>query len=91
MGLNALLSASRILITTPLKELNKSCDADQNIEVLRILREQGINIVGDFIVSPDSDHSLFDNLERCLDENPNHESQPRLLHEGKCGHADQVA
>ena len=28
------------------------------------MKEVGINIVGDFIVSPDNDHSDFDNLER---------------------------
>ncbi len=50
--------------------LNKSNSAAMNRDAIAILRELGITIVGDFIVSPDYEESRFTDLTRYLEENP---------------------
>jgi len=53
-----------------LKALNKANSVAINREALAILKEIGIGVVGDYIVSPDYGHADFDNLLRELQEHP---------------------
>jgi radical SAM superfamily enzyme YgiQ (UPF0313 family) len=53
-----------------LKALNKANSVAVNREALAILKEIGIGVVGDYIVSPDYDHADFDNLLRELEQHP---------------------
>ena len=53
-----------------LSDMNKASSVAQNREAIRILREMGITIVGDFIVSPDYGHAEFDQLLKFIEQNP---------------------
>jgi hopanoid C-3 methylase len=53
-----------------LGRMNKVNTAAVNREAVTILRELGITIVGDFILSPDYSEADFDALGRYLEENP---------------------
>ncbi|HBT83413.1 MAG TPA: B12-binding domain-containing radical SAM protein [Desulfuromonas sp.] len=53
-----------------LAQLNKANSVAVNREALAILRDVGISVVGDYIVSPDYDHADFDNLLRYMQDNP---------------------
>jgi len=53
-----------------LGNLDKRNSAANNREAIRILREMGVTIVGDFIIDPDFDEQQFDDLARYLEENP---------------------
>ena len=53
-----------------LAQLNKANSVAVNREALAILRDIGISVVGDYIVSPDYDHADFDNLLRYMQDNP---------------------
>lgn len=46
-----------------LDSFEKRNSAAQNIEAIRILKDLGIRIIGDFIVSPDYTHADFDRLD----------------------------
>ncbi|MFO7714317.1 B12-binding domain-containing radical SAM protein [Desulfosarcina sp.] len=48
--------------------LNKRNTVHNNIEAIRILKNLGIRIVGDFIVSPDYADADFDRLERFIEQ-----------------------
>jgi radical SAM superfamily enzyme YgiQ (UPF0313 family) len=50
--------------------MNKASTAAVNREAIRILRQIGLTIVGDFIVSPDYDERRFDALAAWTDDNP---------------------
>ncbi len=50
--------------------MNKANSVGANLEAIKILKDLGITIVGDFIVSPDYDHGDFDRLQQFLVQNP---------------------
>ncbi len=51
-----------------LKRLNKRSTVAQNIAALAVLKELGLRVVGDFIVSPDYTEADFEALERFVGE-----------------------
>lgn len=51
-----------------LKQYNKRTDVATNIAAIGILKEIGIRIVGDFVVSPDYTHKEFKELEGFVNE-----------------------
>lgn len=53
-----------------LKMLNKKTKFDVNVEALQILASIGINVIGDFIISPDYTEKEFDDLDQFIDSNP---------------------
>ena len=69
-GLRTVVIGFEEITDAGLSAMNKANGVAENREAIRILRELGITIVGDFIVSPDYDHADFDNLLGFLAENP---------------------
>ena len=69
-GLRTVVIGFEEITDAGLSAMNKANGVAENREAIRILRELGITIVGDFIVSPDYDHADFDNLLGFLEENP---------------------
>jgi radical SAM superfamily enzyme YgiQ (UPF0313 family) len=69
-GLRSVVIGFEEICDSGLTQLNKANTVAVNREAIGILRELGIRIVGDFIVSPDYEHTDFDRLQRYLDENP---------------------
>lgn len=69
-GLRSVVIGFEEISETGLSRMNKANTVAANIEAISILRQLGIRIVGDFIVSPDYDHNDFDNLIRFLEANP---------------------
>ncbi|MGL1930630.1 MAG: B12-binding domain-containing radical SAM protein [Desulfotalea sp.] len=53
-----------------LQMLNKKSKFDINVEALQILESIGINVIGDFIISPDYTEKEFDELDAFIDSNP---------------------
>lgn len=51
-----------------LKQYNKRSDVATNIAAMGILREIGIRIIGDFVVSPDYTHKEYEQLETFVNE-----------------------
>jgi radical SAM superfamily enzyme YgiQ (UPF0313 family) len=70
VGLRSVVVGFEEINDSGLQKLNKNNQALHNTEAIRVLHEIGVTIVGDFIVSPDYEHSDFDLLERYLDDNP---------------------
>jgi len=69
-GLRSVVIGFEEIGDTRLGLLNKQNSAENNREAIRILKEMGISIVGDFIVDPDFDEAQFEALGRYLEENP---------------------
>lgn len=69
-GLRTVVIGFEEISDSGLSQLNKANSVAVNREALGILREIGIGVVGDYIVSPDYDHADFDALERYIAENP---------------------
>lgn len=69
IGLRSVIVGFENINNEGLEALNKGNTAYHNTEAIRILHEIGVSIVGDFIVSPDYDHTDFDLLEQYLADN----------------------
>jgi hopanoid C-3 methylase len=69
-GLRSVIIGFEEIDDQALGRLNKANTAAVNREAVAILRELGITIVGDFILSPDYEETDFDALGRYLEENP---------------------
>lgn len=67
-GLRSVIIGFEEISDLRLNRINKSNKVSVNTEAIRILKEMGITIVGDFIVSPDYDGDDFERLARYLDE-----------------------
>jgi radical SAM superfamily enzyme YgiQ (UPF0313 family) len=70
VGLRAVVVGFEETDDRALGAMNKANSSAVNREAVAVLKEIGLTIVGDYIVSPDYDESRFDALERYLDENP---------------------
>ncbi len=70
LGLRTVVIGFEEITDLGLSGMNKANSVAQNREAIRILRDMGITIVGDFIVDPGYDHADFDNLLRFIGENP---------------------
>ena len=62
-----------------LEDFNKKTDVQTNIAALRILKEIGIKVIGDFIVSPDYTDEDFEALEAFVENNPIDLPLPAIL------------
>jgi radical SAM superfamily enzyme YgiQ (UPF0313 family) len=62
-----------------LKRLNKRSSVAQNIAAIAVLKELGLRVVGDFIVSPDYTEGDFEALERFVDAHPVDLPLPSIL------------
>ncbi len=69
-GLRSVIIGFEEISDKRLDLINKSNKVHVNTEAIRILKEMGITIVGDFIVSPDYEPAEFERLARYLDDNP---------------------
>ncbi|MBE0596881.1 MAG: cobalamin B12-binding domain-containing protein [Desulfuromonadales bacterium] len=69
-GLRSVVIGFEEICDSGLAQLNKANSVAVNQEAIGLLREIGITIVGDFIVSPDYGHADFDRLLRYLEANP---------------------
>ncbi|MFA5514761.1 MAG: cobalamin-dependent protein [Desulfuromonadales bacterium] len=69
-GLRSVVIGFEEICDSGLAELNKANSVAANLEAVDILRDLGITIVGDFIVSPDYEHADFDRLLRHLQDHP---------------------
>lgn len=69
-GLRTVVIGFEEITDAGLSAMNKANGVKENREAIRILREMGITIVGDFIVDPQYDHRDFDALLGFLAENP---------------------
>jgi hopanoid C-3 methylase len=69
-GLRTVVIGFEEISDSSLEGMNKANREAVNREAIAILREIGITIVGDFIVSPDYDHADFDALIAYLQANP---------------------
>ncbi len=67
-GLRSVVIGFEEIADDDLARMNKASDVAANDEAVSILKELGISIVGDFIVSPDYDEQRFDALERYISE-----------------------
>lgn len=67
-GLRSVVIGFEEIADDDLARMNKASDVAANDEAVSILKELGISIVGDFIVSPDYDEARFDALERYISE-----------------------
>lgn len=66
-GLSAVVIGFEEIDNERLKSMNKESSYFQNLEALKILNEIGINVIGDFIISPDYDYSDFEKLAKFID------------------------
>ena len=62
-----------------LANFNKKTDVETNIAALEILKEIGIKVIGDFIVSPDYTEEDFEALEVFVENNPIDLPLPAIL------------
>ena len=69
-GLRTVVIGFEEISDSGLEGMNKANREAVNREAIAILRKIGITIVGDFIVSPNYDHSDFDALTAYLQANP---------------------
>lgn len=67
-GLAAVVIGFEEISDERLKQYNKRNNVASNIAAIGILREIGIRIIGDFIVSPDYTHKEFEQLEDFVNE-----------------------
>jgi radical SAM superfamily enzyme YgiQ (UPF0313 family) len=70
IGLRAVIIGFEEVNDRALDGMNKASSAAVNREAIRILRQIGLTIVGDFIVSPEYNERRFDALAAWTDENP---------------------
>ncbi len=70
IGLRAVIIGFEEISDAALDGMNKGNTAAVNREAVAILRQIGLTIVGDFIVSPDYDERQFDALAAWTEENP---------------------
>jgi hopanoid C-3 methylase len=69
-GLRSVVIGFEEINDAGLSRMNKANGVAENREAIRILRDMGITLVGDFIVSPDYDHADFDALLEFIAQNP---------------------
>jgi radical SAM superfamily enzyme YgiQ (UPF0313 family) len=62
-----------------LADFNKKTDVETNIAALQLLKEIGIKVIGDFIVSPDYTDEDFEALEIFIEKNPIDLPLPAIL------------
>jgi radical SAM superfamily enzyme YgiQ (UPF0313 family) len=62
-----------------LKEFNKKSAVKTNVKAMEILKNLGIKIIGDFIVSPDYTHEDFEALEKFVKNSPIDLPLPAIL------------
>lgn len=67
-GLTTVVIGFEDITDKRLDQLNKKSSARENIEALQILNEIGINVIGDFIISPDYGLGDFERLEAFISE-----------------------
>jgi len=70
IGLRAVIIGLEEVSDSALAGMNKARSAAVNREAIQILRQIGLTIVGDFIISPDYDEGRFDALAAWTEENP---------------------
>ncbi len=68
-GLRAVIIGFEEISDAGLSSMNKANKASINIEAIALLKDMGITIVGDFIISPDYDEDDFYRLEAYLGKN----------------------
>ena len=68
-GLRAVIIGFEEISDAGLSAMNKASKASINIEAIAILKDMGITIVGDFIISPDYDEDDFARLGEYLGNN----------------------
>ena len=68
-GLRAVIIGFEEISDAGLSAMNKASKASINIEAIAILKDMGITIVGDFIISPDYDEDDFARLGEYLGKN----------------------
>lgn len=66
-GLSAVVIGFEEIDNERLKRMNKESSLIQNMKALEILSEIGINVIGDFIISPDYDYSDFEKLTNFIE------------------------
>ena len=69
-GLRSVIIGFEEIDDTKLIAINKANTTAVNTEAMEILRDMGITIVGDFIISPDYDEQAFQDLRDYLAKNP---------------------
>ena len=66
-GLMSVVIGFEEIADNRLKKMNKKSSNAMNVAALEILKEIGIKVIGDFIISPDYDNNDFENLTRFID------------------------
>ena len=69
-GLRAVVIGFEEVNNQRLRAMNKKINLSLIVEAIHILKELGVSIVGDFIISPDYDESQFEALELFIQDNP---------------------
>ncbi len=69
-GLASVVIGFEEISDTRLAALNKRSSNDLNIRALAILADIGINVIADFIISPDYSHDEFDALSAFIESQP---------------------
>ncbi|MEW5804000.1 MAG: radical SAM protein [bacterium] len=69
IGLRAVVIGLEEISDRHLTDFNKRTSLTMNTEAIRILHDNGVMIIGDFIVSPDYDEKDFDNLKNYVKQN----------------------
>ncbi len=78
-GLSAAVIGFEEIRDHRLEALNKKSSVADNIAAIRLLKEIGVKIIGDFIVSPDYAHEDFDRLEAFVAEHDIDLPMPSVL------------
>ena len=68
-GLKAVVIGFEGIEDHRLKEMNKQSRVSSHIEAIKILKDLGISIVGDFIIDPESGGAQFDAFETFIQDN----------------------
>ena len=79
VGLYAVVIGFEEVSDTRLEVMNKKNSVKTNIRAIEILKDLGIMIVGDFIISPDYTETEFDLLEKFVDDNGINVPIPSIL------------
>jgi len=69
IGLRAVVVGLEEIRDTHLDDFNKRTSRKMNTDAIKILHDNGITIIGDFIVSPDYEEKDFDNLRDYVEKN----------------------
>lgn len=69
-GLMAVVIGFEEIDDARLTRMNKRSSLDKNLAAMGILAEIGIRVVGDFIISPDYEHTDFENLASFIGRSP---------------------